>query len=162
MFELSEKHEIIRNILKCDYIRYNPSEMSTIKTATSQININIPREDSVVSLLKNYLETNFDVLHAATNNKYVEGNDVRLVNLGPIALFSNCRLTTISGKHLEAINHAHIVSLMYKLITSSRGSDDLSFGSDRDRNRRRLELTNTKSVKNISKSKFVEGCYWLC
>ena len=108
---------------------------------------NIPREDSVISLLNSYLELNFDVLHAATNNSYVDGNDVRLLNIGPIALFSNYRLTTSSGKHLENIDHAHIVCLMYKLITSSRGSDDLSIGFDRDRGRRQRELANNKSQK---------------
>ena len=38
---------------------------------------------------------------------------------------------------------------MYKLLTSSRGSDDLSIGFDRDRNRRQRELTNIKSQKGI-------------
>ena len=36
---------------------------------------------------------------------------------------------------------------MYKLLTSSRGSDDLSIGFDRDRNRRQRELSNNKSQK---------------
>ena len=98
-------------------------------------------------MLNNYLELNFDVLHAATNNRYVDGKDIRLVNLGPIALISNYKLTTSSGKHLEYIDLAHIVSLMYKLLISSRGSDDLSIGFDRDRNRRQRELTNNKSQK---------------
>ena len=147
MFKLNEKYEINRDILKCDYIRYSPSEISTINTANSQVYINIPREDSVISLLNSYLELNFDVLHAATNNRYADGNDIRLVNLGPIALFSNYKLTTSSGKHLENIDHSHIVSLMYKLLTSSKGSDDLSIGFDRDLNRRQRELTNNKSQK---------------
>ena len=147
MFKLIDKYEINRDILKCDYIRYSPSEISTINTANSQIYINIPREDSVISLLNSYLDLNFDVLHAATNNRYADNNDIRLVNLGPVALFSNYKLTTSSGKHLEDINHAHIVSLMYKLITSPKGSDDLSVGFDRDRNRRQRELTNNKNVK---------------
>ena len=148
MFKLNEKYEINRDILKCDYIRYSPSEISTINTANSQVYINIPREDSVISLLNSYLELNFDVLHAAApNNRYADGNDIRLVNLGPIALFSNYKLTTSSGKHLENIDHAHIVSLMYKLLTSSKGSDDLSIGFDRDRTRRRNELTNNKNIK---------------
>ena len=146
MFKLNEKYEINREILKCDYIRYSPSEISTINTANSQVYINIPREDSVISLLNSYLELNFDVLHAATNNRYADGNDIRLVNLGPIGLF-NYKLTTASGKHLENIDHAHIVSLMYKLLTSSKGSDDLSIGFDRDRGRRQRELTNNKSQK---------------
>ena len=148
MFKLNEKYEINRDILKCDYIRYSPSEISTINTANSQVYINIPREDSVISLLNSYLELNFDVLHAAApNNRYVDGNDIRLVNLGPIALFSNYKLTTSSGKHLENIDHAHIVSLMYKLLSSSKGSDDLSIGFDSDRTRRRNELTNNKNIK---------------
>ena len=148
MFKLNEKYEINRDILKCDYIRYSPSEISTINTANSQVYINIPREDSVISLLNSYLELNFDVLHAAApNNRYANGNDIRLVNLGPIALFSNYKLTTSSGKHLENIDHAHIVSLMYKLLSSSKGSDDLSIGFDRDRVRRQRELTNNKTQK---------------
>ena len=147
MFKLSEKYEIDRRILKCDYIRYLPAEISTIDTANSQIYINIPREDSVISLLNSYLELNFDILHAADNNRYVDANDIRLVNLGPIALFSNYKLTTSSGKHLEEINHAHIVSLMYKLLTSSKDSNDLSIGFDRNRGRRKNELTNNKTIK---------------
>ena len=89
MSKFNEKYEIDRRILKCDYIRYSPAEISTIKTAKSQIYINIPREDSVISLLKSYLELNFDVLQASTNNRYVDANYIRLVNLGPIAFFSN-------------------------------------------------------------------------
>ena len=56
-------------------------------------------------------------------------------------------MTTSSWKHLENIDHAHIISLMYKLLTSSTGSDDLSIGVDRDRNRRKRELTNNKNIK---------------
>ena len=147
MFKLSKKFLVNRDILKCDYIRYSPSEISTINTTNSQVYVIIPREDSVISLLNSYLQLNFDVLHAATNNRYVDGNNKRLVNLGPIALFSNYKLTTSSGKHLENIDHAHVVSLMYKLLTSSRGSFDLSIGFDRDRNRRQRELTNNKTQK---------------
>ena len=147
MFKLNEKYEINRDILKCEYIRYSPSDISTINTTNLQVYINIPREDSVISLLISYLELDFDVLHTVTNNRYVDGNNIRLVNLGTIALFSNYKLTTSSGKHLENIDHAHIVSLMYKLLTSSKGSDDLSIGFDRDRNRRQRELTDNKTQK---------------
>ena len=71
-----------------------------------------------------------------------------MVKLGPMALFSSFQLTSSSGKHLEDISHAHIFSLMYKLITSAKDSDDLSIGFDRDRNRRRNKLTNNKNVKS--------------
>ena len=70
-----------------------------------------------------------------------------LVNLGPTALFKNYRITTSSGKHFKDINHAYLVSLRYKLLTSSRGSDDLSTGFDRDRNRGQREPTYNKGIK---------------
>ena len=56
---------------------------------------------------------------------------MKLVNLGPIALFSRMKMTKSCGKHLEDINHADIVSLMYKLISSAKESDDLGFGFHR-------------------------------
>ena len=88
MFKPNEKNEVDRRVLKCDYIRYSPSKISTMITASSQIYINIPREHSVF-FIKSYLVLNFDVVHAATNNRYADGNDIRLLNLGPIALFSS-------------------------------------------------------------------------
>ena len=147
MFKLIEKYQVDRRILKCDYIRYSSSEVSTMNTPNSQTYINKHREDNVIKLLNSYIELNFDVLHAATGNRYADCDNIRLDNLGPTALFSNYRLTTSSGKLLEDINHAHIVSLMYKLLTSGRRSDVLSIGFDRSRDRRQCELTNSKNMK---------------
>ena len=96
MFKLNERYEVDRKILKCDYIRYSPSEISTINTANSQIYINIPRVISLISLLKSYFDLNFDVLNAGTNNRYVDADDIWLINLAAIALFSNFNLTTSS------------------------------------------------------------------
>ena len=147
MFKLNENYEVDRRILKCDYIRYLPAETSTMNTPNSQVYINIPREDSVISLLNSYLDLNFGVIKKAEDSRYANADNIRLVNLGPIALFGNFKLTISSRKHLEDISHAHIVSLMYKLITCAEDSDGLSIRFDRDRNRRRTELTNNKNIK---------------
>ena len=147
MFKLNEKYEVNRLILLCDFNRYSQSDISTINTANSQMYIKIPRENSAVSLLNSHLDLNFDVLHAVTNIRYADNDDMGLVNLGVIGLFSSYILTTISGKPLKDISHAHIVSLMYKLITSARDTDDLSVGFDRDRGRRQWELCNNKTQK---------------
>ena len=98
-------------------------------------------------MLNSYIELNFDVLKATSSNRYADTDDIRLINLGPIALFSNYKLSTSSGKHLENIHHAHTVSLMYKLLPSSRDSDDLSIGFDPDRDRRKREWLNNKTQK---------------
>ena len=92
----------------------------------------------------NYLDLNSDVLRNDNKIRYVDGANITLVILVPIALFSNYKLTTSSGKHLEI---SHIVSLMYKLLTSVKGTDDLSIGFDCDRARRQDELTDNKNVK---------------
>ena len=136
MFKLNEVYEVDQRILKCDYIRYSSSEISTINTPNSQIYINIPRGESVKTLFGSLLRLNFDGLHAATNNRYVDGDDISLVNEGPTALFSNYKLQSGSGKHIEEINNAHIVCLMSKLITSARNTVDLFNGFDRDRGRK--------------------------
>ena len=122
-------------------------ENSKRDTAKSHIYVNVPREDSLISLLKKYLDWKFDVLHAATNNRYVEVDDIWLINLAVIALFSKFKLTTISVKHLENVDHAHIVSLMYKLLTSNKGIDDLSVGFDRVCNGRKRQLANNKNKR---------------
>ena len=113
MFTLNEKYEVDRQKLKCDYIMYSPSEISTRNTPNSRIYINIPRADKVFSWLNSYLDSNINVLHAAPNNRYVDGYNIRLLNLGPVALIINYKLLTSSGKHIEEVSHAHIVCLMY-------------------------------------------------
>ena len=100
MFKLNENYEVDRRILKCDYIRYSPAETSTINTPKSQIYNIIPREDSVISLLNGYLDLNFEVVKKADDSRYGNGNDIKLVNLCPKALFSNFKLATSSAKHL--------------------------------------------------------------
>ena len=55
MFKLFEEDEIKKSILKCDYKRYSPSGVSTINTPNFHMYINIPRDDSVNSVLNFFL-----------------------------------------------------------------------------------------------------------
>ena len=97
-------------------------------------------------MLNSYFLLNFAVIKKADDSRYADGKDIRLTNLGPIALFINFKLTTSSGKHLEDICHAHIVSSMYKMISSAKDSNDLSIGFAHSRNRRKDELTANENV----------------
>ena len=96
MFKLNENCEVNRKHLKSQYVRYSPVETSTINTPKSQKYIKIHREDSVIFLLKSYLDLNIQVFKEANNSRHGNGHDIRLVNLGRIALFSNFKLTTSS------------------------------------------------------------------
>ena len=69
MFKLNENYEVDRRFLKCDYIVHSPAETSTINTPNSQLYINIPREDCVISLLKCYLDLNFEVIKKADDSR---------------------------------------------------------------------------------------------
>ena len=77
----------------------------------------------------------------------MDGYGIKLAILGPIALFSKNKYKTRSGKHLEEFSDAHIVFLMYKLVTSSRGSGDLSVRFDRHHIREQRELIENKNKK---------------
>ena len=134
-------------MLDFDYIRFLPADVSTLNTPNIQLCINIPREVSNISLLISYLDSNFGGIKKADSSRYGNGNDLRLFNLGPIVLFSNFKMTTSSGKHLEVTSHAHILSSLYKLISGAENSDDLSSGFDRDCIRRQDELTKNKNIK---------------
>ena len=59
----------------------------------------------------------FDVLNAATANRYADGDDIWLINLGPIAVFSTYKRAGSSGKHLENIDHAQIV--LFDVLTKN-------------------------------------------
>ena len=92
MFNLSQKHVVDRHILKCDYIRYTPPSLNLVIGENNQIFVDIPREDSAISLKDSYLELDFSVTHrAGTHSRYIDIDHIRLVNLGPIALFNKYR-----------------------------------------------------------------------
>ena len=148
MFNLSQKHIVDRPILKCDYIRYTPPSLNLVNGENNQIFIDIPREDSAISLKDSYLELDFNVTHrAGAHARYINGDHIRLVNLGPVALFNKYRLSSSSGKEIEEIDNAHVICLTHKLISSSRDSDDLSIGFHRSNEVRERELTDIKTTK---------------
>ena len=147
MVKLNQKYEIDRKILKYDFTRYSPPEKNPLNTPDSQRFMNIPRKGSDISLLSSYLDKNFDVLRAATGNRYADGNDITLPNLGPSALLCSDKLTTSSGKQLKDFSPAYIVSSMYKLITIPKNTDGLFIGFHRDGVRRQRELTNYKNQR---------------
>ena len=92
-FNLKNTKKISRELYKSDFYRYIPSSLTTVNNNNSNITINIPREDSYISLQNSYILINFEVTRV-DDTKYVDGNEISLVNLGPVALFSEGKLTT--------------------------------------------------------------------
>ena len=50
MFNLSQNHAVDKPVRKCDYIRYTPPSLNLVNGEINQIFIDIPREDSAISL----------------------------------------------------------------------------------------------------------------
>ena len=140
-FNLKNTKTLSRELNKSDFYRYIPNSLATINNNNSNVTIHVPREDSYISLQNSYIVLDFEVTHN-DSTKYVDGDEISLVNLGPIAAFSEVKLTTHSGKHLEKVENLHPISLMYKLLSSCHDTIDHLYGFDTNVTRRREELTN--------------------
>ena len=133
-------------IHKIDFIKYSPSSLATINNNSSNISIIFPREDAYICLQNSYISLEFEVLKN-DDTRYADGDQISLVNFGPVALFSEAKLTTSSGKHLEKVDNLHPISLMYKLLTSNQQTSQLMYGFEESQATRRQELTNNKTEK---------------
>ena len=121
MFHLSQKHAADRPSLNFEFIRYTPPSLNLVDGENIQIFVDKPREDSAVSMRDGYLGVEFNVTHrAGAHIRYVDNDHIRLVNLGPIALFNKHRLKSSSGREIEEIDNAHVICLMPKLKTRGR------------------------------------------
>ena len=92
-FNLKNTKKLSREFYKSDFYRYIPSSLTTVNNNNSNITINLPREDSYISLQKSYILIDFEVTHV-DDTKYANGDVISLVNLGPVALFSEAKLVT--------------------------------------------------------------------
>ena len=146
MFSLKSKYTLEKPIHKKDFIKYNPSSLATVNNANWNISVSLPREDAYICLQNSFISLEFEVLKN-NNTRYTNGDEIRLVKFGPISLFSEAKLTTSSGKHLENVDNLHLISLMYKLLTSTSQTSQLLYGFEENLSVRRQELTNNKNEK---------------
>ena len=133
-------------IHKIDFIKYSPSSLATFNNSNSNISIIFPRKDAYICLQNSYISLEFEVLKN-DDKRYADGDQISLVNFGPVALFSEAKLVTSSGKHLEKVDNLHPVCLMHKLLTSSQQTSQLMYGFEESQATRRQEVTNNKTEK---------------
>ena len=102
MFSLKNKYTLEKPIHKIDLIKYSPSSLATVNNANSNISVSLPRGDAYICLQNSFISLEFEVLKN-NDSRYINGDEISLVNFGPISLFSEAKLTTSSGKHLEKV-----------------------------------------------------------
>ena len=136
MFSLKSKYTLEKPIHRIDFIKYSPSSLATVNNANSNISVRLPREDAYICLQHSFISVEFEVLKN-DDTRYPDGDQIILVNFRPIALFSEAKLTTSSGKHLEKVDNIHPISLMYKLLTSTQQTSQLMYGFEESTTLRR-------------------------
>ena len=108
----------------------------------------MPREDAYICLQHSFISVEFEVLKN-DDTRYADSDEISLVNFGSVALFSETKLTTSSGKHLEKVDKLHPICLMYKCLTSSQQTSQLMYGFEESTAIRRQELTTNETEKGI-------------
>ena len=78
---------------------------------------------------------------------HADGDLLRLGILAPIALYNKYRLANCNEKQTEEIGKAQDNCLMYRLVSSSRESDDMFVGFHRSFEAREREKTKLKTTK---------------
>ena len=68
----------------------------------------------------------FDILKQ-DDTRYADDDQTSLLNFGSVALFSEAKLTTSSGKNLEKVDDLHIKKIMHKLITSQQQTSEVMY-----------------------------------
>ena len=162
MFSLKSKYTLEKPIHKIGFNKYSPSSLATINNNTSNISISLPREDAYICLQHSFINVEFKVLEN-DDTRFNDGDEISLVKFGPIALFSEAKLTTSSGKHLEKVDNLHPICLMYKHLTSSQQISQLMYGFEESTTIRRQELTNKKTEKGtfFCENK-IKRLVWIC
>ena len=146
MFSLKNKYTLEKPIHKIDFLKYSPSSLATVNNTNSNVSISLPREDAYICLQRSFISLEFEVLKN-NDTRYTNGDEIGLVNFGPISLFSEDKLTTSSGKHLEKIDNLHPICLMHKLLTSTSQTSQLLYGFEENLSVKRQELPNKKNEK---------------
>ena len=96
MFSLKSKYTLIKPIHKIDFIKYSPSSLVTINNNNSNISTSLPRKGGYICLQDSFISVEFEVLKN-DDTRYANGDEIILVTFGPVALFSETKLTTSSG-----------------------------------------------------------------
>ena len=136
LFSLKNKYAMDKPIHKIDFIKYSPSSLTTINNNNSNTSIFFPREDGYICLQNSYISFEFEVLKN-DDTRSADGDQICLVNVWPVALFSEAKLVTSSGKHLEKVDNVHPICLMSKLLTSTQQTRQLKTRTNNKQNRKR-------------------------
>ena len=118
------KFALHKPIQKLIFTRYSPKSLATVNNNYPNRFISLLREDPYICQQNFYFGLEFRELKI-DNTRYANNDQISLVIFGPVALFSEAKLTTASGKHLENVENLHTISLLYNCSTSNQQTNEL-------------------------------------
>ena len=136
-FDLNKTYEFNIDIHKSKIIKYKPTNLATMITVSTNINIIFNREENHLNILDSYLEMEFVVSDNA-GGVFANNANIRLVNYGMMALLSSIKLENSGGRTIELIDHCHPNLLRCKSLTST--CDDYESGFVRNQGNRDGQL----------------------
>ena len=117
-FHLDTTFGYNNDIHRSKIIKIKPSNLATMNTVNTNINIIVNRKENHLNMRDSYLEIEFVVSDDA-GGVFANDANIRLVNYVMMALFSSIKFETSGGRTIEYIDHCHPNLLMYKLLTST-------------------------------------------
>ena len=108
-FNLDTTYGYNKDIHKSKIIENKPSNLATMHTINTNINIILSREENHLNLRDSYLEIEFVVSDDA-GGVFANDANIRLVNYGMMALFSSVKLETRGGRILNILIIAILIN----------------------------------------------------
>ena len=127
MFKLPDNYIVDRSILRCVYICYTPWTKLSANKKNVQLYYDLKRKDSVMFVEEYYVERESDKKRGVASEAFEDGKNLRFVNLCPIVLLSEYKLSTSTGNE-KTILILHLVCFLYISLSSSGVYENLYAG----------------------------------
>ena len=149
LIKIPERYEVDWSIFECDYVRCTSKSSSKLDVPTTQFLL-MYQETNVFFMKKYSIKFYFKVCqNSSLDGDFELAGLIRFVYVLFVSFSREYQLFTRVGKHLKRIErNAHIISLMYNLLTLSKDSIDFSLRFDEKNARCKLAMTDDKIAHN--------------
>ena len=114
ILQIQEKFQVDDSIKSYEYNEYHPTSGSNLNMA-GQITIRIDNEDEYYHPRRSWLLVQGDLVKAADDALYANGDVVSLANNGIMYLFSNVKYI-LGDQEIESLNHPGFASTILGMV----------------------------------------------
>ena len=119
ILDIQEKPDVNESIREYEYVEYQPSIGSQLNSS-GQITITIENTDDFYHPRHSWLLVEGDLLKAADNSRYADGDLITLTNNAIMYLFTSIKYN-LASEEIESLNHPGFATTMLGLVKYSAG-----------------------------------------